>query len=87
VVSDPREEQLPDVGFASVCDAESGREVLVDTRSKLVRERYARAARDRIAERKQIFRRTKVDTIEVRTDRPYVEEIYRFFRMRERRYA
>jgi len=28
-----------------------------------------------------------VDTMHVRTDKPYIEEIYRFFRMRERRMA
>jgi hypothetical protein len=48
---------------------------------------YARAAADRAKRRDQVFQRTGVDAIHVRTDRPYVSEIYRFFRMRERRYA
>jgi uncharacterized protein (DUF58 family) len=52
-----------------------------------VRDEYAKEARKRGAERERILRRNKVDAIHVRTDRPYVEEIYRFFRMRERRYA
>jgi uncharacterized protein (DUF58 family) len=85
VVSDPREEQLPDVGLASVRDAETGREVLVDTSDKGMRQRYAEAARQRARERQQIFQRTRVDSIFVRTDRPYINEIHRFFRMRERR--
>lgn len=87
VVSDPREEVLPDVGLLCVRDAETDREVLVDTSRKKVRDEYAQAARKRAAERDRIFQRNRVDTIHVRTDRPYVEEIYRFFRMRERRYA
>jgi len=87
VVSDPREADLPDVGLLCVQDAETGREVLVDTSNAGVREDYAKEARKRAAERDRIFRRNKVDAIHVRTDRPYVEEIYRFFRMRERRYA
>jgi uncharacterized protein (DUF58 family) len=87
VVGDPRETELPDVGLLCVQDAETGREVLVDTSNARVREDYAKEARKRAAERDRIFRRNKVDAIHVRTDRPYVEEIYRFFRMRERRYA
>lgn len=87
VVSDPREEELPDVGLLCVRDAETDREVLVDTSNRAVREEYAKEARRRAAERDRILQRNRVDAIHVRTDRPYVEEIYRFFRMRERRYA
>ncbi len=86
-VTDPREEELPEVGLINVRDAESGREVLVDTGDRGVREAYADEARERARERDEIFRRTRVDAIHVRTDRPYVDEIYRFFRMRERRSA
>lgn len=87
VVSDPREAELPDVGLLCVRDAETDREVLVDTSDASVREQYGQEARKRSAERDRVLRRNKVDAIHVRTDRPYVEEIYRFFRMRERRYA
>ncbi|MCL4691736.1 MAG: DUF58 domain-containing protein [Candidatus Hydrogenedentes bacterium] len=87
VVSDPREAELPNVGLLNVRDAETDREVLVDTSNASVREQYALEARKRAAERDRILRRNRVDAIHVRTDRPYVEEIYRFFRMRERRYA
>jgi len=86
-VSDPREEYLPDVGLVAVQDAETGRETLVDTSARSVREGYARAAARREKVREEIFRRTGVDVIRVRTDQSYVNEIYRFFRMRERRYG
>jgi uncharacterized protein (DUF58 family) len=86
-VTDPREETLPEVGLVSLRDAETGREVLVDTSDAHVREQYAREAVARVKAREQIFRKTKVDAIDVRTDAPYVEAIYRFFRMRERRSA
>lgn len=86
-VSDPRETYLPDVGLISVVDAETGKESLVDTSDPRVRKEYARSASEREQLRQEIFRRTRVDAIQVSTDRPYVEAIYRFFRMRERRYA
>lgn len=87
VVTDPREEELPDVGLLSVRDAETGRETLINTSSPSIRADYAKAAAQRALEREMALRRTRVDAIHVRTDRPYISELYRFFRMREKRYA
>ncbi|MBI2435937.1 MAG: DUF58 domain-containing protein [Candidatus Hydrogenedentes bacterium] len=87
VVTDPREEHLPDVGLVSVRDAESGKETLVNTSDPEIRKAYAAEARRRVQQREEIFRRTRVDAMQVRTDGSYIDEIYRFFRMRERRLA
>jgi len=86
-VSDPREETLPDVGYVAVRDTETGRETLIDTSDPAARKAYEQVAAERAKRRDQVFQRTRVDAIHVRTDRPYVSELYRFFRMRERRYA
>jgi len=86
-VTDPREETIPDVGRVSLRDTETGREVVCNTSDARFRKEYARAAAERAKKRDQIFLRTGVDAIPVRTDKPYVTELYRFFRMRERRYA
>ena len=86
-VTDPREEALPaDDGLMAGRDAETGRETLVYVDEEY-RNAYAGAARERARARDQVLQRTRVDAINVRTDEPYVGEIYRFFRMRERRYA
>jgi uncharacterized protein (DUF58 family) len=86
-VTDPREEALPDAGLIAVRDAESGREILVNSSGAKVRKAYAQAAEARRNERDRIFRRAKVDAIALRTDQPYMDAICRFFRMRERRPA
>jgi len=88
-VTDPREEELPDVGLLCVRDTETGRETLVDSSNPEVRRQYALAARKRAEQRDAIFRRTAVDAIRVRADeeRSYFNELYRFFLMRERRRA
>ncbi|MCH7959834.1 MAG: DUF58 domain-containing protein [Candidatus Hydrogenedentes bacterium] len=86
-VTDPREETLPQVGLINVRDAESGTEILVNTDDPAVRKAYAEEARKRATERDELFKRTRVDAIHVRTDHSYIEEVYRFFRMRECRYA
>jgi len=43
-IRDPREDLLPDVGDLTLIDAESGRQVRVDTSSRRLRERFAEAA-------------------------------------------
>lgn len=86
-VTDPRELTLADTGLVSFVDLESGKETLVNTRDKRIRNEYAKAGQYRIERRKQILQRTGVDAINVTTDQPYAQEIFRFFRMRERRNA
>ena len=56
-VRDPREDQLPDVGDLTLFDAETGREVRVDTSSRRLRERFTEAATAERAELAAEFRR------------------------------
>lgn len=86
-VDDPREAELPDVGLVSIRDAESGHELLVDTSDHRTRKRYAEAARKRRHERDALLRRNKIDTIALSTASPYADQLYKFFRMREKRSA
>ncbi|AKF07198.1 DUF58 domain-containing protein [Sandaracinus amylolyticus] len=84
-VVDPREEELPDVGWALVEDLESGELLEVDTSDPAVRRAYAsRVAKER-AIREQLFGRLGVDHVTVRTDRPYVPALAELFRRREKR--
>ncbi len=85
VITDPRETELPAVGFLELEDAETGELLLVDTSSPALRRRYAELATARTDARTTLFRRMDTDAIEIRTDRPYVEPLVRFFRKRERR--
>ena len=85
VVSDPREHEVPNVGFVDLEDPETGETVLVDTGSRRLRERYAALTRERVDARNTLFRRMDTEVIEIHTDRPYVEPLARFFRKRERR--
>lgn len=84
-ITDPREIDLPDAGIISLEDAETGKGFLIDTSSPSVRKKYHINALRMMDEREELFRSTKVDHIDIRTDVPYTRELYRFFRMRERR--
>ena len=84
-VSDPREQELPRVGLVELEDAETGERISVDAGDRKFAERFAQEMERVRAEKEQGFRRLGVDRIEVSTDRPYVEPLERFFRMRARR--
>ncbi|NOY53385.1 MAG: DUF58 domain-containing protein [Deltaproteobacteria bacterium] len=84
-LTDPRETVLPAVGYLKLLDAETGEILIVNTRDPETRRTYTdrwRAAREKTV---KIFRSLGIDHIEIRTDRPYVEDIMRFFRLREKR--
>jgi uncharacterized protein (DUF58 family) len=84
-LSDPREEELPAIGLMKLRDAETDRERWIDTGDPAVRMEFERYWRDRKANRKSVFLRSKVDAIPVRVDRPYIKPIVDFFKRRERR--
>jgi uncharacterized protein (DUF58 family) len=84
-IADPREAELPAVGLLQMEDAETGRQILVDTSSARVREAYAAAARKRREQFRQLARSARIDLIEVATDGGHLEALIRFFRLRERR--
>jgi uncharacterized protein (DUF58 family) len=84
-ITDPRELELPDVGMLSLEDAETGEEILVDTSDPEVRKRFSEINDRNRLERRKFFRSMKLDSIDIMTDRSYVEELIKFFRMRARR--
>ena len=84
-ITDPRELEIPDVGILELEDAETGKRIQIDTRVRRVREAYQRLAADKAQQKSRILRSANVDTIDVITDKPYIEPLLKFFRMRERR--
>ena len=84
-LTDPRELDLPDIGIIDLEDAETGEIFTIDTSSTEVRKQYKANALRMTGEKENIFRSVNVDHIEIKTDVPYEKEIFKFFRMRERR--
>jgi uncharacterized protein (DUF58 family) len=84
-LSDPREEQLPDVGLVVLEDAETGERLLVDTGSAVVRDSYRGAGERRSEELRKLMRSAGVDLIEVSTDGAHLDALVRFFRQRQKR--
>jgi uncharacterized protein (DUF58 family) len=84
-VTDRRESELPPVGLVALEDAETGGEMLLDTRSRPARERYAALARERRAHLETLLRRSGIDAVFLRTDEPYDRPLINFFRARARK--
>ena len=83
-LTDPVENELPEVGLMEVTDAETGERVLIDTSDIDVRNQYEQEARSRELALTKMFRRLKVDTIPIIADEGYVDPLIRFFRQRNR---
>ncbi len=84
-VTDPKEIDLPSVGLLELEDAETGELIVVDTASRSIRSRFHKESSSELNQRKELLRRTDIDHIEVSLDKPYLDALVQFFRMRERR--
>lgn len=84
VITDPMEEMLPSVGLMTFEDVETGEIAEFDTSGSEAELFRHHVARQRFL-REQALRRLKMDVVNVRTDRPYVDALVQFFRARARR--
>ncbi len=85
-LEDARERELPPVGLLEVEDPETGERTVVNTRDVRFREAFTRLAEERRVALDTLFRRSRVDVIDVQPGVPYVESLMRFFRARARRF-
>lgn len=77
-VWDPRERELPAVGMLSVVDAETGRQVHVQTGSAALRARYSAAAAERQALITRLITGAGAEHLELSTDRDWLLDVARF---------
>jgi uncharacterized protein (DUF58 family) len=82
---DPREMELPDIGYAVFEDAETGEQLYVDTHDSSFRKRFDEDARRRVRELKGVFSRIGTDCLELSTEGDLVSEIFRFATLRKQR--
>ncbi len=79
-IYDRREAELPNLGLVKFHDAETGNDLWIDTAIASVRNNYAQAWRDNQNEIHQLFTRTGVNNISIRTDEDYVKALMHLFR-------
>ncbi len=81
-VYDQRLTELPNIGIIKVCDAETGEEIYIDTSSQKVRRAHHEWWVRNQAQLRDIFTRSNVDNISIRTDEDYVKALMQLFRRR-----
>jgi len=85
-IEDPRERVLPDVGMLSLEDAETGELIELDTADPNVRRLFSEQAVGRVERLVSDLRSEGVDTLQLKTDTPYLPALQRFFKSRGRRH-
>ena len=81
-VYDKRVEELPDVGLMKMVDAESGKDMYIDTSSRKVRALHHKWWIEHQQLLHDVFSKSGVDSISVRTDQDYVKSLMNLFAKR-----
>ncbi len=84
-IVDPRETVLPALGVLTLEDSETGEIVSLDTSSAAVRKTYAAINARRLADFKRTLARSKIDLLEIKTDKPFITPLRKFFERRAKR--
>lgn len=81
-VFDPRETELPDLGFVKFKDAETGQLRWINTSKRSNRDAYSRWWNENAEKVSTMFRRSGVDSVSVKTDEDYVKALMALFKKR-----
>jgi len=81
-VYDKREAELPSVGLMKIRDAETGTERWIDSSSSRVREAYEQWWEKRQKEMSDSFKKSRVDSVSIRTEDDYVKALIALFEKR-----
>jgi uncharacterized protein (DUF58 family) len=85
-IVDPREREMPSVGYLELEDAETGERLLVNTGDPELRRLYSQKSGDAMTQRDQLFKSMGLDSIVIDTSESYLEPLVRFFRARAKRF-
>lgn len=85
IISDPRDYDLPDIGWITIEDAESGHQVELNTTDAAVRRGYHEIAEARRRKLHHVIRSAGVDILDLSTKEPYLPSLLSFFGTRKRR--
>ncbi len=87
-IVDPRERELPNVGWFAAEDPETGNVVWVDSQDSVLRDAYHRGRQQDLISLDMFCKRNNIDRVEVdlsEPDQPYLRPLVRFFADRERK--
>ena len=86
VMNDKRENEIPQMGLVKFTDAETGEERWIDTNDAKIRKHLTEVRQKITAQRKSLFIKSRLDSIEIQTGQNYVKPLVQFFRVRGKRW-
>ena len=84
-VSDPAEEELPDMGMITLKDPETGQVALINTRSKGLTERWRTYRKEQAAYLSGLITKAGVELVELSTDGSVIDSLTHLFERRTKR--
>ena len=84
-IMDKREKEIPDIGYIELEDEETGEQILVDTSDEEFRKNYAKVMKTQNNKLYTLFKKHKIDTVEITTDESYEIPLRKFFRTRQKK--
>ena len=79
-ISDIREKEIPEIGYAYLEDAETGEQILVDTSNKNFQKQYRESVENRIKTNQRKMNRIGIDMINLSNEESFDITINRYFR-------
>jgi uncharacterized protein (DUF58 family) len=82
---DPNEKNIPEVGLIILEDAETGELIEIDTFDKKSMEMYKAIINQEDHNFEKFVKSNKIDCIEIDSVKPYIKDLIKFFKMKEKR--
>jgi uncharacterized protein (DUF58 family) len=84
-VRDPREFDLPNIGYMELVDPESNKKTLLNLNRKSTRENFSIKQKQHLENTKNKFKKLGIDFLELNTSKAYIQKLLGLFIKRERR--
>jgi uncharacterized protein (DUF58 family) len=83
-LNDPYEQTFPNMGLLHLADLESGDMQLIDTSYSELQHQFQTHAQERQIALKQLMSRIGANLIQLDTEKPYMDALHTFFKLREK---
>jgi uncharacterized protein (DUF58 family) len=84
-ITDQREVELPKMGLMSIEDAETGKQIIVDTSNKKIRSLFKSSTEAQRQKLDTSFKRRKIDSVSIQTNENYLLPLKVLFKKREKK--
>ena len=84
-ITDPRELEIQNIGLIPILDAETQKNIFLDTSNKKIRDFYCKNKKMDDEKLKNLFLKLGVDMVDISTNKDYVKPLINFFKSREKK--